>query len=237
MKAICLVGNLIRKNEAEALEALGHSVVKMPPSTILPHPMCTHTVMLVFIGFGCLFTHRSYYNQNHELIDKISNERGLDIVVSDEELGISYPNDVLFNAVCIGSKLICNQKYISKHILDKAKNSGCEVILTKQGYTKCSTCVVSDNAIITADRGIYAVAISNGIDSLLIEPGHISLPPYEYGFIGGASGRYGDKVYFCGDINKHPSSKEILAFLKNHGKEAVSLSNSELLDIGSILFV
>ena len=237
MKAISLVGNLIRKDEAEALEALGYFVIKIPPSPVLPHPMCTHTDMLVFIGFGCLFTHRSYYDQNHELIDKICNEGRLCAVISDEKLGVGYPCDVLFNAVCIGNKLICNPKYISKHILEKAQNSGCEVICVRQGYTKCSTCVISDNAIITADRGIHEMATRHGIDSLLIESGYISLPPYEYGFIGGASGSYDDKIYFCGDIKKHPSSKEILEFLKKHNKDAVSLSEGELLDIGSILFI
>lgn len=237
MKAISLVGNLIRMYEAEALSSLGYSVIKMPPSSILPHPMCTHTDMLVFVGFGYLFTHRSYYDQNFELVNKICNERGLCAIISDEELGSSYPDDVLFNAVSVGDKLICNKKYISKHILEKAQNSGCEVICVKQGYTKCSTCVVDDNAIITADIGIHMAATSHGIDSLLIEQGHISLPPYEYGFIGGASGGCDDNIYFCGDIHKHPSSKEIFAFLKKHNKEAVSLSDGELLDIGSILFI
>ena len=67
--------------------------------------------------------------------------------------------------------------------------------------------------------------------------GHISLPPYEYGFIGGASGECREEIYFCGDVKTHPSSREILEFIDKHGKKAISLSDGELLDIGSILFV
>ena len=237
MKTLSLVGNLTRKDEAEALEGLGYSVVKMPPFVSLPHPMAAHTDMILFLGFGCLFTHRDYYSENAKVIDLICHERGLEKIISEEALGDSYPHNVLFNCALVGNKLICNPKYISRHILAVAQNNGCELISTKQGYAKCSTCVVSDNAIITSDRGIHKSATSCGIDSLLIDAGHVSLPPYEYGFIGGASGTNEDEIYFCGDINLHPSSKEILEFAKKHGKKVISLSDGELLDIGSILFV
>ena len=237
MATLSLVGNLIRENETEALKSLGYSVVSMPPSSALPHPMATHTDMLLFIGFGCLFTHRSYYNENFALIDEICDGHGLTKIISDENLLFSYPHDVLFNCALIGNKLICNPKYISRHILDKAQKNGCEVISIKQGYAKCSVCTVGNNAIITADKGIHNAAIAHGIDSLLIETGHISLPPYEYGFIGGASGECRDEIYFCGDVKTHPSSRAILEFIDKHGKKAISLSDGELLDIGSILFV
>lgn len=237
MAKLSLVGNLIRESEAKALMRLGYSVVKMPPSSVLPHPMATHTDMLVFIGFGCLFTHKSYYEENSALIEKIANDCKLEIIISDEELGKSYPSDVLFNAALVGNKLICNPKHISRHILDKAKNNGCELICVKQGYTKCSVCALGDNAIITADKGIHIASLAHGVDSLLIDAGHISLPPYEYGFIGGASGACDDEVYFCGDINSHPSGRKILEFAKKHEKNVTSLSEGELLDIGSILFV
>ena len=45
---------------------------------------------------------------------------------------------------------------------------GYEIINVKQGYAKCSICVVSDNAIITADKGIAKAAIQNRIDVLEI---------------------------------------------------------------------
>ena len=42
-----------------------------------------------------------------------------------------------------------------------------------------------------------AAAVSEVIDeNNLIENGDISLPPYEYGFIGGASGKDGKRLFF-----------------------------------------
>ena len=106
-----------------------------------------------------------------------------------------------------------------------------------QGYTKCSVCVVSDNAIITADRAIATACAAVGIDVLTVSEGHISLPPYNFGFIGGASCACGDNVYFCGSLDTHPDGESIKEFCKNHGKLAVSLSDGELQDVGSLFFV
>ena len=73
---------------------------------------------------------------------------------------------------------------------------------------------------------------NNGIETLLIGPGHIALPPHEYGFIGGASFVHEKQVYFFGDINLHPDSSAILDFIYRHGYEAISLAEEGLLDLG-----
>ena len=84
----------------------------------------------------------------------------------------------------------------------------------QQGYTKCSICVVSENAIITSDIGIHCKAKESGIDSLLISPGYIDLPGYKYGFIGGASFKISDNVIaFTGSLDSHPDKDNIEHFL------------------------
>ena len=103
--------------------------------------------------------------------------------------------------------------------------------------SKCSTLIVGENDIITADRGIHRVAQSAGINSLLIGVGNVSLEPYEYGFIGGASGTLGNTVYFCGDLKEHPDKQKIVEFISACGKECVFLPFERLSDMGSILFV
>lgn len=217
------------------LEKYGFETVLMPPAEYLSAPVAFHTDMLVFSGFGKLFCHSKYYEKNKELIDKIS--AGYSLFLSDEPTGDSYPNDALFNCVLLGNYLLCNKKTVSQYILSEAKAHGFDVLHTNQGYTKCSVCKISDNAVITSDASIHRVCTDVGIDSLLVEVGHVLLPGYEYGFIGGASGVCGDRVYFCGDINTHPSSEQIKNFCLSHKKEVTNLSLGPLFDCGSILFV
>ena len=77
----------------------------------------------------------------------------------------------------------------------------------------------------------------NGIEVTLIREGHISLPPHEYGFIGGASGVFENKVYFFGDIKTHPDSDIIEEALRRAGLEPISLSSEPLCDLGGIVFL
>ena len=142
-----------------------------------------------------------------------------------------------FNAALVGNTLVCNKNTVSSLILAEAENAGCKILHVPQGYTKCSTAIISDNAIITADKPIYSACLSAGIDALLVSADGVDLPDYNCGFIGGASGRFGNNVYFCGDILLHPDGKAISEFCKKHGKTAVSLSDKKLFDVGTMIML
>ncbi len=232
---LCLLDCRTDGKCAEKLKSFGFEVLCIPRAEYLSSPVASHPDMVLFCGLGRLFCHAKYYSENKELIDKIS--RGVILTLSDEETGDKYPYDVLFNCVTLGKYLLCNQNTVSKLILEHAQKKGLEILHTRQGYTKCSVCKVAEDAIITSDTSIHKVCLSHGIDSLLIPSGNIILPDMDCGFIGGASGVCGDFVYFCGDVDGHPSGNEIRAFCQAHKKGAVSLSDSPLFDCGSILFV
>ena len=219
------------------LKKYGFETIPLPPAEYLSGAVASHTDMLIFMGFGRLFCHRSYYEGNSVLIDRIVALSGLELALSDEPTGEKYPLDVLFNACLVGNRLICNEKTVSRLILEAARVLGCEIINVPQGYTKCSISVVSDNAIITADKAIAAACKGVGIDVLTVSEGHISLPPYDFGFIGGASGVCCDKVYFCGSLDSHPDCERIKEFCEKHHKTAISLTNVELQDVGSLFFI
>ena len=71
---------------------------------------------------------------------------------------------------------------------------------------------------------------------LTVSKGAVKLAGYSYGFIGGASGKISsDTVAFCGDIDTHPDSDAIRAFLSKYGIKALSLDDNSLYDIGSII--
>ena len=220
-----------------ALENYGFESILLPSANYLATPVASHTDMLIFIGFGRIFCHRKYYESNSALIDHIATLSGLELTLSDEPTSEKYPLDVLFNACLVGNRLICNEKTVSKLILEAARGSGCEIINVPQGYTKCSISVVSEDAIITADKAIAVACRNSSIDVLEISEGHISLPPYDFGFIGGASGVCRDKVYFCGSIDSHPDGERIKKFCEKHNKTAISLTNGDLQDVGSLFFI
>ncbi len=235
--AIALVNSNFPEAAAKAIELDGINVIPLPLWDCLEMPMSTHPDMMIFMGFGHIVCHKDYYNKYTALIDSIVAKASLLLVVSDEEIDRTYPRDAKFNACVVGNSVICNTKHISRHILDIAKENNANIIHVNQGYTKCSTLVVGDNEIITSDRGIYMSAQNAGVNSLLISAGNVMLKPYEYGFIGGASGMYDNKIYFCGNLENHPDKEKICEFITLCGKECVFLPFPELTDIGSILFV
>lgn len=220
-----------------ALEKYGFAPILLPSASYLSAPVASHTDMLIFMGFGRIFCHKRYYESNFALIDRIAALSGLELTLSDEPTDEKYPLDLLFNACLIGKRLICNKKTVSKLILDAARAQNYEIINVPQGYTKCSICPVSENAIITADRAIFASCAQVGIDVLLIREGYISLPPYSFGFIGGTSGVCGDNVYFSGSLDSHPDGERIKKFCEKHNKTAISLTDCELKDVGSLFFI
>ncbi|MBQ7873231.1 MAG: hypothetical protein IJ360_04585 [Clostridia bacterium] len=207
----------------EALKQDNFEVRLLAPFSALDHPTDTHADMLLLDVNGKIFKHEDY------LIDG-------EFESISEPMGAKYPNDVPLNIAVVGSHAFCNVKRASKTVLKYLEDNGYTIHRVAQGYAHCSTCIVSDKAIITADDGIYTAACEIGIDALLIAAGSISLPPYGYGFIGGASGVTDDAVYFCGSLEYHPDGERIRAFIEKYGKRVVELYDAPLTDVGGILF-
>ena len=171
--------------------------------------------------------------------DYVNDLRDLEFEIIPSQMGLKseYPSDIPLNSAFLGKNhLICGVNYTDQTILNHAKQNVTNIIDTKQGYAKCSTCIVTENAIITSDKSIEKSAVSNGIDALLIRPGYITLTGLDYGFIGGASGLIDkDLMAFCGDIKLHPDFDLISDFLWKYRVDYLCLSDSILQDIGGIL--
>ncbi len=158
---------------------------------------------------------------------------------NNKDIKLKYPNDVILNAFCIGKDLICKKKSVASDVLDYAKTLDMNIINVNQGYVKCNIAVVSesDKAIITEDKGIEEVLTQNGYDILLLDEHAVQLKPYDYGFIGGASGLIDGKLLFSGNIKKHPEYEKISSFCARYGTDIISLSDDALYDYGSILLI
>ncbi|MBQ2863256.1 MAG: hypothetical protein IJE84_03690 [Clostridia bacterium] len=220
------------KNCIEALKQHGYTPLLLPPFERLSEPVNTHADMLFFSYNNIIITHRDYYKKAHGIFDTLCSERGLSLVLSDDDIGSAYPQDVALNAIMLGGILYSNTPYTSKEVLRLCRKT----VHVKQGYTACSTLALSDNCVITADSSLFREYKKSGIDARLISNGSISLPPYDCGFIGGASGVDGDTVYFCGDIDSHRDATVIKNVVRSVGMKYISLSDERLYDVGGIKF-
>ena len=145
-----------------------------------------------------------------------------------------YPGDVLYNAAAVGKYLICS-KFTSKDLI---KESGLIPVIVPQGYVKCNLSVLDDHHVITEDKGIAKVLKDiPDIDCLLINPHEVLLPGFEYGFIGGASGRAGNKMIFNGNLKAHSCFGDIRAFCIECSLDLVYFESYPLTDIGSKIVV
>ncbi len=147
-----------------------------------------------------------------------------------------YPYDIAYNAACTGRYFIHNLRYTDPVLLSFARSSGMKLVDVRQGYAKCSTVIVDEDSIITYDRGLAESCRKAGMDVLTVSPGHVLLPGYDTGFIGGASGCIGDTVYFNGDLTAHPDSEAIISFIEKCGLKVRWFTGRPLTDIGSILY-
>ncbi len=217
-----------------SLEALGVWTLAAGPNRSLPAAMCRHADLLAHpVGDGTVLVARGEHRLHNALCGF-----GLSVSFLRKELAPRYPGDVLLNAARVGERLVCNAGHTAPEILEAAEQMGLEVIDVRQGYAKCSLCIVSDTAVITSDGGLFSALRAAGLEVLKIIPGCIRLPGYGYGFIGGCCGKLdASTMAFAGDVSTHPDGGKILAFLERHGVSCHNLlpEGEKLLDIGSIL--
>lgn len=172
---------------------------------------------------------------NTNLIENLKSINS-EIILSTNEISGSYPDISALNVCIFGKNLICNTKSADRNIINFCQRNNYRILHTKQGYTKCSSAIISDNAIITSDESIYRLCINNKIDVLKISVGYIELSGYDYGFIGGTCGFIDkDILAFSGNIKIHKDYDNIKNFAQNYGINIISLSRNLLYDIGGIL--
>jgi hypothetical protein len=237
MNMLAVTNHTFSQKAEEALATLGHRTLRLPPHPILPEPVASHPDMLLFFAQDAIFCAKSYYEIAARELNEISATYGAPLRFVQKEYKNAYPNDVLLNALPMKKLLFCNTKTVADELLDL----GLKPCRVNQGYTKCSALPLGDRALITADASIAKCAREQCIDVLQIQEGHISLPGYDYGFIGGSASfavRGGlDTVFFAGDISQHPDHGKIERFCQSYGFKIINLSNAPLCDVGTIFMI
>lgn len=172
-------------------------------------------------------------NECNDLRKKLE-YKGYNIIPRKNNIEGEYPKCVALNCLYIGNKLYGREEVIDSSVKNYCKENKIEIVDVKQGYTRCSTAVISNNSAITADSGIYNALTKNGIDVLKINFGGIRLDGYDYGFIGGACTKLDDnRILFFGDIKTHPDYQEIKKFCIIHNIEILTaFEREQLIDVG-----
>ena len=222
----------IHNEEREYLVSKGYNLLICPPSNLLYEAVCGHPDILMHICKDSVVVHNHMDNAFIHTLTLLNYK----VYKSNGALQNKYPYNICLNSLSLGNLLVHSIKFTDTNLLLLSKDK--KLINVKQGYTKCSTCIVNDHAIITSDVSIAKALNPEGIDILLVPPGDILLPGLNYGFIGGATGLIEDDVLaFYGHLDHYLHGKEVLAFLKKHKVEPVFLRNGKLIDRGSIFRV
>ncbi len=148
-----------------------------------------------------------------------------------------YPEDAQLNLCVIGKRVLYNINSVPDCIVENLTNC-CDMRFqsSRQGYSRCAVCVVDEQSLITADRGIAAAAEALGMQVLRIAPGAVVLDGFPYGFIGGASFKISEKkLAFTGRLDDHPDCRRILSFLQEREIEPLFLTQEPIFDMGSAI--
>ena len=221
-----------------ALSSLGFDVAELQKDERLPTPTRSHADTLLFVLDQKIFVSASYKDKFPALFE-ILETRGCSVISCECELGSEYPNDIAFNVLTVGKHAFGRFDFVAEQIKNELVEHGFSLCNVKQGYAKCSTAVIDENAIITADSSIAQAASALGIDVLRVSNAEssIKLDGYAYGFIGGACALFENTLYSCGNIELHPDYLAIKDFCYAHGVSLCSLSDDILCDVGGIFFI
>ena len=197
------------------------------PCSDVINQVSNHTDLLFsYLGNGCYMVEKSQC-----LLDSALISLGFKSENRKVSLLPNYPNDVLLNTCILKDKIIGGTA-----VKEFWSNDKREYVSVKQGYTKCSVCVVDEHSLITDDLSIFDACQAFDIDALLVSKGNVKLNGFDYGFIGGCSGKISrDTIAFYGDIRTHSDYSQIKSFLAYRGVFEHSLCSGNLIDVGSII--
>lgn len=212
------------------VEKLGHTVISSDMVDIFPIPEQKHADMQILPIKNDIFL----LNECTVLAPKIPKER---LICCNKKAGNKYPENILLNFLYLNNTLYGKLSAIDENLLDYCKENNIKTVNINQGYARCSTLVLNEKAVITSDLSIEKALKKDGVEVLLISSGNIILDGYDYGFIGGASGKIDENtVVFLGNITNHPDYRRIENFCENHNTSIkIICKDMPLTDIGGIV--
>lgn len=217
----------------EAFGRFGTFVPSVPCKTLAEPESCHPDMALYADAENTVICAPPVYEAYRRLLSTF----GVTLVQGKITPGRDYPENVAYNVLNAGGFAFAKWAGAEPQIVDLLEKRGIVRHHVAQGYARCSALAFADS-VITADPSIARAAAACGLSVLQIEPGHICLPGYDYGFIGGASGLLDARtVGFFGDLRLHPNGDAIRSFITARGFSVCDVPHRPLTDVGTILMV
>lgn len=225
---LLVLGGRYRGELERPLSQLGVSALWLPDNTRVDGRLAGHADLVLFHAGG-----RRVVSSGGDILRPQLEELGFEVMPSARGLAPRYPADAGLNGCLIGKRFIHNTSVSDGAVLS-ALPPDTELLNVRQGYAKCSVCVVDSQSIITSDEGIARAAEGAGLQVLRISPGYVELPGFSCGFIGGASFKLApDLMAFTGRLDRHLDWVKIGEFLYIRGISITFLTDRPAFDIGS----
>lgn len=228
---LVLLGSRYQARLDEPLRRRGLEPLYLPENPCVDPRLAGHADLSVFRKGERIWL--APWLRDTEVPEKLMN-LGYSVTFAKISLGQAYPMDAALNLCSVGNYLLAAKNAHPADIVNNLTSvEGMRPVWIRQGYARCSCCVVDETSLITADRGIASACEAVGLQVLLISPGSVALPGFAYGFVGGASFFVSEKsIAFTGSLQGHPDGDRILRFLDARGVTAQPLSAGPLVDIG-----
>ena len=231
-----LIGEKYAPELENPLNNEGVEVIRIPDNLNVDSKLSGHAdLSVIHAGENKLILQKRIYIENPDFVDRLVAE-GFRVIKTENEQGREYPFDAGLNVCAAGDFMFFNPDYTDPVVFRSM--TGCKNITVRQAYAKCSVCVIASGVIISSDPGIISAAEKHSVHFLRITPGHISLPGFNSGFIGGSSFLLSENlIAFTGNLNNHPDGHKIEEFLVERNMKPIYLTKRPLFDIGGAILL
>lgn len=238
MNAIFIIGKNSSEHFKQTLRQLGYAYTVLPSNQKTYEPVNDHPDL-----YGTPFPNELVLLEP-TLYEKLISE-GVKLdpkrhIKGEKPLGEKYPETCIYNYLAFSGLLIGNKSYCIPQVIMVTKKSLLEVCHVNQAYVRCTTFAIGERHMITSDEGIYKVLkrclADKNVSLLYVDPKSICLEGFKHGFFGGCAVALEPALfYFNGNLEAHPQSAQITAFLKAAGVNWIHNPNMPLTDMGSAL--
>lgn len=160
---------------------------------------------------------------------------GIDVIQGRKEPKMGYPDDALYNVCIIGDLAVHNFRHTDPVLLEFL-STRYELVNVKQAYAKCAVAVISEEYIITQDKGIAKALEKIGVEALYINEEKLRLEGFPYGFIGGSSLMGNMNTWLLnGSLNKLDSWYNITSELGKREVDIKCMNDDQPTDVGSFI--